>query len=73
MSGSRAQGRFICAGQARAVWLILGRAGVPGRGRRGDLSELQQVASATGGTLFNVEQEPLCMLSTIVADLRGYQ
>ncbi len=42
-------------------------------GRRDDLSELQQVASATGGTLFNVEQEPLCMLSTIVADLRGYQ
>ena len=38
-----------------------------------DLNQLQQVASATGGTLFDAEREPLSMLSIILADLRGYQ
>ncbi len=38
-----------------------------------ELSELQQVADVTGGTLTNAEQEPLSALETIVEDIRGYQ
>jgi Ca-activated chloride channel family protein len=38
-----------------------------------DISELTQVASATGGTVIDAVRQPLSVLSGIVEDVRGYQ